>query len=195
MKTPGWHTPAATLAAAFIVAAALAGCTDHGDDKAKHPAASSASPTSSQAALENEMLENGIKQAGDGKYDDATSTVKAIVAIDAKNKYALYNLGLIAQIKKDSKGAIDYYEKAIKVDPKFTSAMYNEAIVLEPSDAAKAESLYEQIVKIDPKASTAYLRLSYLYEADGDQSKADAARKSAVKLDPSLATVTPTPGT
>jgi Tfp pilus assembly protein PilF len=49
-------------------------------------------------------------------------------------------------------------------------------------------------VKIDPKASTSFLRLSYLYEADGDKDKADAARQSALKLDPSLATVTPTPG-
>ncbi|GAA4179183.1 tetratricopeptide repeat protein [Gryllotalpicola koreensis] len=192
MKTFGSRRVVAAIAGALVVGSALAGCTN-GSASAKHPS-SSAAPTSTQAALENQMLQNGIKQAGAGKYDDATSTFKAIVALDAKNKYALYNLGLIAQIQGDKDGALDNYDKAIAVDPKFTSALYNKAIVLEPSDRKQAESIYEQIVKIDPKASTSFLRLSYLYQADGDQAKADAAKQSALKLDPSLATVTPTPG-
>jgi Tfp pilus assembly protein PilF len=193
MRHPALQRAYTALAAVLLIGGALAGCTHNDDGKAKHPSSSS-SPTSTQAALENQMLQNGIKQAGQGKYDDATATFKAILAVDPKAKYALYNLGLIAQIKGDTGGAVDYYQKAIDVDPKFTSAMYNQAIVLEPTDRAKAEGLYEQIVKIDPKASTSFLRLSYLYQADGDQGKADAARQSALKLDPSLATVTPTPG-
>jgi Tfp pilus assembly protein PilF len=193
MRHPASQRACTALAAVLLIGGALVGCTHDGDANAKHPS-SSASPTSSQAALENQMLQNGIKQAGQGKYDDATATFKAILAVDPKAKYALYNLGLIAQIQGDTAGALDYYQKAIDVDAKFTSAMYNQAIVLEPTDRAKAEGLYEQIVKIDPKASTSFLRLSYLYQADGDQAKADAARQSALKLDPSLATVTPTPG-
>ena len=192
MKIRVSHKVVTALAAAVVVGGALAGCTS-GSSSTKHPSPS-ASTTASAAAFENEMLQNGITQAGQGKYSDATATFKALLAIDAKNKYALYNLGLIAQIQKNTKSALSYYQQAVKLDPKFTSAMYNEAIVLEPSNPEQSESLYEQIVKIDPKASTAYLRLSYLYQADGDTSKADAARQSALKLDPSLATVSPTPG-
>lgn len=180
------------LVGMIVIGAALAGCTSGAPDTDK-TSTSVSNPTATQELVENEMLQNGIQQAGKGDYDDATSTFKAILAIDPKAKYALYNLGLIAQIHDQSAEAISYYQKAVQIDPKFTSAMYNEAIVLEPTDRKQAESLYEQIVKIDPKASTAYLRLSFLYRDDGDTAKANAARASALKLDPSLANVTPTP--
>lgn len=185
------------LAGALLVGGALAGCTGEPDPQPPPSGSASAVPTGSATASQQQvldaMLENGIRQAGEGRYDDATSTFQAILAIDPASKYALYNLGLVAQIHDRADEAVDYYQQALAVDPEFTSAMYNQAIALEPTDPARAEDLYRQIVDLDPEASTAFLRLSFLYAAGGRQDEADAARASALALDPTLATVSPSP--
>lgn len=193
VKVRAARSVVAAFAGAFVIGAALTGCTTHNNNTSTTSPTASPNASSAQATLENEMLQNGINQAGKADYDDATSTFKAILAIDPKSVYALYNLGLIAQIKNNASQAISYYNQALAVNPKFTSALYNKAIVLEPTDRKQAESIYEQIVKINPKASTSFLRLSFLYQEDGNTAKAAAARASALAIDPSLATVSPSP--
>lgn len=179
---------AAAIAGVLVAGSLLAGCT--GGSPAPAPTSSA---SSSQETVIAAMLQNGIRLAGEQRYDDASNTFKAILAIDPTDEYALYNLGLIAQIRGEDDQAISYYQQAIETDPRFTSAMYNEAILREASDRAQAESIYRQIIAIDPRAATAFLRLSFLYRADGETEKADAARASALALDPSLAGATPSP--
>ena len=110
--------------------------------------------------------------------------------LSPKNKFAWYNLGLIAQVQNQSSPALADYSKALSIDPKYTPAMYNEAILLERTNLRSALALYQQITSINPKAATAYLRESFVYGRLGDKSKATDARARAVALDGSLATVT-----
>lgn len=144
------------------------------------------SPTNSAAAL----LNTGISQATAKQYPQAETTFRDVLVLSPNNKFAWYNLGLIAQVQNHGSEAVADYSKAVSIDPKYTPAMYNKAILLEHTDVNSALALYQQITAINPKAATAYLRESFVYDHLGDKSRAKQARAHALALDPSLSTVT-----
>jgi len=150
----------------------------------------SSSAASAQAV--NGLLSTGIRQAQAKQFAQAQVTFQDVLVLDPGNEFAWYNLGLIAQTKNNPKAAVSDYQQAIRSDPRDTSAMYNEAIALEPTDRSQALSLYLQIVAINPKAATAYLRMSFIEDQLGDHASAAAARAEATALDPHLASVPPT---
>jgi len=178
----------ALLGAAWL----LAGCGGH-----SHPAASppttptTAATATSQTDLTDRLVATGINQAQSREFAQAQITFQDVLTIDPTNLYAWYNLGLIAQTENDPSRAIVDYQHALKTDPEYTPAMYNEAIALEPTQRQEALSLYKQIVAINPKAATAYLRMSLLYAQMGDKAEAASARAKAIALEPQLGSVTP----
>jgi Tfp pilus assembly protein PilF len=168
----------------LIVGLLLAGCSGGS------PTASSSANTSGQTGAVGDLLSTGIRQAEAKQFAQAQTTFRDVLALDPGNYDAWYNLGLIAQTQNDPKAAISDYQQALKSNPRDTSAMYNEAIALEPTDRQEALSLYKRIVAINPKAATAYLRMSFLYGEMGDQADAAAARSKATTLEPALGSVT-----
>jgi tetratricopeptide (TPR) repeat protein len=178
----------AVLGWLVIAAIALIGCGGSTKSSSQSSSASaSTSPTSSAAALIN----TGIAQANAKQYQQAETTFRDVLVVSPNNKYAWYNLGLIAQVQNQTSPAIADYSKAVSIDPKYTPAMYNKAILLERTNLHSALALYQQITSINPKAATAYLRESFVYDRLHDQSKAKTARAQALALDSSLSTVTP----
>lgn len=156
------------------------------------PASSSAGsspPTSAahaSAGAIQALLQEGVDQASANQVKMAITTFNDVLLLSPKNTYALYNLGLIEQMQKNTSAAIGYYKRAIASDPTYTPAMYNEAILLEKINLDSALALYQKIVKINPKASTAWLRMAFVYAEQGNTSQADTARAKAIALDPSL---------
>ena len=163
-----------------VAGLALAGCGGGG------PTSSNQSRAASAAALIN----TGIAQAGTKRYSQAETTFRDVLVLSPRNKFAWYNLGLIAQLQNKSASALADYAKAISIDPSYTPAMYNKAILLERTSLRSALALYQQITSINPKASTAYLRESFVYGRLGEKNKARQARARAIALDSSLSTVT-----
>ena len=177
----------AVLGWLVVASIALFGCG--GGTKVASSSQSSSttqSPVSSAAAL----LNTGIAQANAKQYEQAETTFRDVLVVSPNNKFAWYNLGLIAQVQNQSSPALTDYSKAISIDSKYTPAMYNKAILLERTNLHSALALYQQITSINPKAATAYLRESFVYDRLHDQSKAKQARAKALALDPSLSTVT-----
>lgn len=109
--------------------------------------------------------------------------------IDPRNKYGWYNLGVIAQDTKQASTAVADYAKAISSDPRYTPAMFNEAILLERRRPNAALSLYRRITSINPRAATAFLREGWVYDRLGDKAQAAQAHARAVALDASLASI------
>jgi len=165
----------------FAVGMLLAGCSSDS------PSSSSALTT--DAAI-NRLVAAGISQAQAKQFAQAQTTFHDVLSLDPGNQYAWYNLGVIAQAQNHAKTAVSDYQQAIMSNPRDTSAMYNEAIALEPTNKQQSLSLYKQIVAINPKAATAYLRMSFLYDEMGDNTDAVAARNKATTLDPALGSVT-----
>jgi len=177
---------------ALAAVAAACGSTGPASKSADKPTttATTSPPTTTarvSTAAVQALLKQGIDEANAKQVNQAVTTFNDVLLLSPKNTYALYNLGLINQLQKDTSGALDYYKRALASNPKYTPAMYNEAILLEPTDLNAALALYQTIVKINPKASTAYLRMAFVYSKQGKTAQADAARAKAVALDPSLA--------
>jgi Tfp pilus assembly protein PilF len=178
-----------TIVAAMLMAV-TAGCSVDDGAPAAKPTSSSSAKTSPTDKQVSQLIEAGIAQGQKGDLAAAKVTFNNALTIDPGNKFALFNLGLVAQSEQKTKAAMAFYDQAIEADPAYTPAMFNKAILLEPTDLEAAVAIYQQILEIDPKASTTYLRLSFAYRTLGDTQKADEARASAIELDPSLADVT-----
>ncbi len=168
----------------IVISLALIGCG--GATNAASSTASSAQSAVSVAKLIN----TGITQATAKQYQQAVTTFRDVLVVSPNNKFAWYNLGLIAQVQNHAGPAVAAYTKALTIDPRYTPAMYNKAILLERTNLHSALALYQRITSINPKAATAYLRESFVYDRLGDKTKAKEARTRALGLDKSLATVT-----
>jgi Tfp pilus assembly protein PilF len=195
--TRTWRTAGATVAfaAATIVAAVtVVGCTGNaGTAKtnaaahvAKQVTATQSPGTDNANAVLAELLQLGITQAEQHGWAAAETTFGDVLAIDPRNVYALYNLGLVDESTGNIPGADAYYEQAIADDADYTPALYNLAFTLESSNPEKALSLYQKIVSINPQASTAYLRMAFVYAQRGDLTQAHADQAKAIAIDPSL---------
>jgi len=180
---------AAILGWLLVALLALIGCGGGMHSASSTPSSSAdsvQSVTNSAAALIN----TGIAQANAKQYQQAETTFRDVLVVSPNNKFAWYNLGLIAQVENQTSTALADYSKALSIDPKYTPAMYNKAILLERANLYSALALYQQITSINPKAATAYLRESFVYGRFGDKSKAKEARARALALDSSLSTLT-----
>ena len=143
--------------------------------------------TSGRAGAVNTLLEQGIAQAKAKQLSQAATTFEDVLAVAPTNKYALYNLGVIDQERRDLAGAVARYNQALEADQTYTPAMYNKALILETRHPNASLALYRRIVKLNPRASTAYLHMAVVYARGGRLAQARDARARAIALDPGLA--------
>jgi superkiller protein 3 len=69
--------------------------------------------------------------------------------------------------------AVEYYEKALKINPDQLSVLNNMAVVyLEQNDFNNAKKYYEKAIKVNPDYSPAYTGLAGVYKALGNTDKA-----------------------
>jgi tetratricopeptide (TPR) repeat protein len=188
---------ASVVVAAGLALAAMTACTG-GDDSSSETSTTATASTDPAGTQVAKLLQDGIAFAQNNQLDQASTTFTNVLTLDPDNKFALYNLGLLAQTRKDARGALTFYDRALATDPGYQPALYNKAIVLEATDIDQSIALYERITKADDQASTAWFRLSISYAVQGDDAKAKQARDKALALDPSLAsaptTTAPAPG-
>jgi Tfp pilus assembly protein PilF len=173
------------LMLSIVLAVGATGCSSSSSHKSS-PSTTINGANANTAAVQT-LLQEGIRQAEAKMFDQATVTFNNVLTLSPNNVFALYNLGVIEQTQNNNAGALAYYNRALNADGTYTPAMYNKAILLEPTDRNAALALYKQIVAINPKASTAYLRMAFIYAKQGQTVLANAARAKAISLDPSLA--------
>ncbi len=161
---------------------ASAGCTHGSDSGASHP---------SSSASEATLLNQGVSQGLAGKYDAASAIFQQIVSADPDNKLAWFDLGYLCQVRGDRGTATTDYDRALAIDPNYTPAMYNKAILLESSNVDDAIDLYRKILTIDSKASTTHIRLGMLLDQKGDTADARDQFNQAVAIDANLSSAVP----
>ncbi|MGB9561279.1 MAG: tetratricopeptide repeat protein [bacterium] len=76
------------------------------------------------------------------RYDEAEELLKMFVQLDPNNKWAYYNLGIIAYIKGDTPGAFSNFKKVIQIDSGFSDAYLNIGIILEEMGQEKTALYY-----------------------------------------------------
>ncbi|MGW3146588.1 MULTISPECIES: tetratricopeptide repeat protein [Streptomyces] len=153
----------------------------------------SKAPSSADQNLQDAdmLLQAGIAQQENHDLERADRTYRRVLELDPQNKFAWYNLGVMAHEADRVADARADYDKALKIDPAFESALFNEALLLEPSDPDQAGKLLKRVIAGNPKAATAHLHLGRIWaQKKRDKDAADEFRR-AVASDPTLRSEVP----
>jgi tetratricopeptide (TPR) repeat protein len=140
----------------------------------------------------DDALSRALQAHTAGKLDEATAAYFETLAKDPKNKFAFYNLGVIAQGQKRAAAAEAYYRLAIEQDAQMGSAIFNLAILRAQAGAnQEAVDLYRRVIAIDPNYAAAHFNLGLVLRLLGQNAEAQTELTKAQQLDAKL--VAPSP--
>ena len=127
-----------------------------------------------------------LKEKGDSAK--AAASFQTAVEKDPKYYDAFLQLGNIFGAHKD-KLCIEYYNNALKLDPKSTDVMYGMGLYYQNiGDKNNARLLYSQLIQLDPKNAYAVYNLGYIsLVLDKDPRKAKDLFDKAMVVDPNYA--------
>ncbi|MFG2557533.1 tetratricopeptide repeat protein [Streptomyces sp. NPDC048496] len=179
------------LAATVVAANVAAGWVHLPTGVSRTTPRAGSGPAAELAPKVGGLLQAGIKQGGNKDFSGATRSFRQVLDLDPANKLAWYNLGVVAQHDNRTADARAAYDKALKIDPDFESALYNKAILIGTSDTDQAIEILQHIVRANPKAATAYLHLGQALTKKGRDGEAEDAFGLAVRADPSLRQLVP----
>ncbi len=104
----------------------------------------------------------GIK-AGELNPQKVAADLQKVLSLDPKNVIALYNLGVLEELKENKDGAADFYKKAVEIDKSFKPAALNLArIYLMENKIDEAVALYQEFIKNEPREWQARLALAQM---------------------------------
>ncbi|AFZ43211.1 MCP methyltransferase, CheR-type [Halothece sp. PCC 7418] len=120
---------------------------------------------------------------GQKNYDEAIHQLQTLLKDDSRNFSAHHllaqiyaNVGQYAEAKQCCQEALTIQEFAIA--PYYILAKIAE----EEDDLEQAKQLYKRIIYLDQNSFTAYLELSHIYHLQGDQTRREKMKASAIKL-------------
>ncbi|WP_329109606.1 tetratricopeptide repeat protein [Micromonospora sp. NBC_01699] len=185
-----------SLACGAVLLTGVTACSEEPADKPKTSSSGSSNSDKANGAPNTEtppaeLLNLGVEQGQAGDFDAAKATFEKVLAAEASNKFAWFNLGFIAHSRNQSDEAVSNYDKALEADANYKPALYNKAIALESKAPTTSMDIYRRVVSIDDKSSTAYLRLGILLSQSGDDKGARDAFRAAVRLDSGLTSAVP----
>lgn len=70
----------------------------------------------------DDFLEEAKFELLAGRYDKAEKFLKRILKADPKNIDALFNLGILHEIKHQDSKAMEYFNQVLEIDPKHKEA-------------------------------------------------------------------------
>ena len=141
----------------------------------------------SDAQIASDALSAGLRAQAQGRTAEAAADYKNVLAHDARNKFAYYDLGLIQQNSGQSAAAEQNYRACLQVDPNFAPALYNLAILRTGPSPLEAEQLYRHAISVQPNNAPAHLNLGFLLRSLGRADEGNTELRTAVALDASLA--------
>lgn len=146
---------------------------------------------SSEAA--DAALKRGLALHVDGKLPEASEAYQVVLKHDKRNKYAIYNLGLIDQTENRPTAAAAKYRLVLNIDPDYQPALFNLAIIEEKLGRfAEALELYHRAVAVAPGDAKAHRNLGLLLRAQGRTAEGDAEIAKADQLEAEVSgTTTP----
>lgn len=135
-----------------------------------------------------ELLDRAIGAHIEGRLADAAELYREVLLEEPGNKFAHYNLGLLAQNEGRLADAEASYRIALQTDPQYVPALFNLAIIrYDAGDYREAVDLYRLVLSVQPDNAPAHLNLGYALIAFGQEAAGRAEIAEAGALDPSLA--------
>jgi len=121
----------------------------------------------------NNMLEQAVKFHQDGHLAEAEKLYKKVRKSDPKNLIALQLSGVIAAEKKDFTLSLNFFSRAISLQPRYADAFYNRGNVyktLERYDEALSD--YQSTIQLNPSNFRPYFSRGNIYRELGEFTKA-----------------------
>jgi len=114
----------------------------------------------------------GMNYLNSGQLNKAEEEFKK--ALLAKpNEVSHTSLGYVYQRQKRFENALDHYKTALKINPKFSGALNNMAVIYyELGDIERAVKIVKDALKADPKSLDGYLNLGTFYNVMGRKGEA-----------------------
>src|SRR5687767_7661349 len=139
------------------------------------------------SASADDALSRALQAHTAGKLDEAATAYFETLAKDPKNKFAFYNLGVIAQAQNRAAAAEAYYRLAIEQDARMGAALFNLAILRALAGAnQEAADLYRRVIAIDPNYAAAHFNLGLVLRLLGQNAEAQTELATAQRLDAKL---------
>lgn len=176
--SPRSKGPAALLLAAIMAGAGLAACSS-----------TPAAQTGQKAA--DTDINAGLSAEQASAFGTALKDFQDAAKASPNDAVVYYDLGVIYQQEHNIPLAIGEYQKALLVNSKLTTAMYNLAIIYTSRNPPQAVSLYQQILAINANDVGANFNLGLLLYGKGQKTQAVPLIKKAIQLDPKLASRVP----
>jgi len=120
------------------------------------------------------------------KPEEAFETSQAVLRIDPKYFDALYISGIALVNMGKWMEALDYFEKALEIEPENRPLRIQYAYCLSALDKGEdALKVYQRLKNEYPDDHTVYRELGILYDSMGDLEKARENLRRAIELNPS----------
>jgi tetratricopeptide (TPR) repeat protein len=158
---------------------------------------SASTPEALPSASASALLDGALakQQSGDieGARADLMTIVESSNAIEMPELVvtSYFNLGVLAQAAKKPEDAINYYKRALVIDPTYTPALFNIAIAYTPINAKSAVAFYDLLLSVKPGDANALYNKGLLVWNLGEESAGVELIKRAIKIAPALADQVP----
>ena len=99
------------------------------------------------------MLQAARQSLFEGRYSEAIAAYQAVLKRDERNVDAMTHLGLIVAVGGHADSALETFDKALKIDPKYAPALLYRGQVLyeQKQDYAGAVAAWERFMALVPK--------------------------------------------
>jgi tetratricopeptide (TPR) repeat protein len=150
----------------------------------------------------HELYELGTKLFNEGRLNEAEPVLREVISRSPKYADVHNKMGIICSMKGAMRQAVEHFEKALELNPRYTEASLNLAVTYndlgEYKKAQEVFSLAAQIAHPDPNAIDPYIggklanehyKIGNMYLEFNMNDEAIEEYRKAVKLHPRLADV------
>jgi DNA-directed RNA polymerase subunit alpha len=141
------------------------------------------------AKLGYDKVESTMRRAGElraaGKLTEAEAMLRSVVNEGARRAEYSYQMGSIRADRGDIYGAVEYFERAVDMDPRHSRALFRLAVEnATRGNDAEAIRLYEQALSRPPIHLGALMNLGLMYEDDQNYRAAAFCFRRVLDVDP-----------
>ncbi len=128
------------------------------------------------------LADRGDEYLKNGKLHSARTCFQESLALNPDNTTAIMGLGNYHRIRKDYSTATEYYQQAVRIDPRSHMAHYLAGACMQRiGDYTNAQEKLEKSIRLKPTFLDPYLPLTDIYLKRGDNKKAEECIKIFLK--------------
>jgi DNA-directed RNA polymerase subunit alpha len=136
-----------------------------------------------------DKIECTMRRAGElralGRLADAEALLRSVVTEAARRAEYSYQMGCILADRGDTYGAIEYFERAVDIEPRHSRALFRLAVEnASRGNDADAIRLYERALSHPPIHLGALINLGLMYEDDQNYQAAAFCFRRVLEVDP-----------